>query len=84
MEKLTDRQKQVYLIIKDYISEKGYSPTMRELCKLCYTTSTASIHDMLDRLKKKGYIDYQKNLPRTIVIKENQNGTRRITKETII
>lgn len=84
MGKLTNRQEQVYLIIKGYIDEKGYSPTIRELCKLCYTSSTASIHDMLDRLKEKGYIDYQKNLPRTIVIKENQNGTRRITKETII
>lgn len=73
MGNLTNRQEQVYLIIKGYINEKGYSPTIRELCKLCYTSSTATMHDMLGRLKEKGYIDYQNNLPRTIVIKENKD-----------
>lgn len=73
MEELTNRQEQVYLIIKGFINEKGYPPTIRELCKLCYTNSTASMHDMLERLKDKGYIDYQKHLPRTIVIKEKEN-----------
>lgn len=70
MQELTDRQKEVYLKIKKYIEKKGYSPTIRELCDLCYVSSTATMHDMLERIKQKGYIDYQKSLPRTIIIKE--------------
>ena len=65
---LTEIQERLYLTIKKYIEEYGYSPTVRELCKLNGVNSPATIHYGLKQLKKKGYIDYQYNRNRTIRI----------------
>lgn len=72
---LTDTQLNLYIAIKKYIEEYGYSPTIRELCKLNGVNSPATIHYGLKQLKKKGYIDYQYNRNRTIrIIKEIEYG----------
>lgn len=65
---LTETQERLYLTIKKYIENYGYSPTVRELCKLNGVNSPATIHYGLKQLKKKGYIDYQYNKNRTIRI----------------
>ena len=65
---LTEIQERLYLTIKKYIEEYGYSPTVRELCKLNGVNSPATIHYGLKQLKKKEYIDYQYNRNRTIRI----------------
>ena len=70
MEKLTDKQEIVLDIIKGYIQEHGYSPTIRELCEIVGVNSPATMHYHLKRLKKKGYIDYIFNRNRTIRVIE--------------
>ena len=70
MEKLTDKQEIVLDIIKDYIQEHGYSPSIRELCEIVGVNSPATMHYHLKRLKKKGYIDYIFNRNRTIRVIE--------------
>lgn len=65
---LTETQEKLYLTIKKYIENYGYSPTVRELCKLNGVNSPATIHYGLKQLKKKGYIDYLYNRNRTIRI----------------
>lgn len=66
MTDLTDKQETVLQIIKDYIQEYGYSPSLRELCQLLGFNSPATMHYYLKLLKKKGYIDYVYNRNRTI------------------
>ena len=70
MEKLTDKQEIVLDIIKGYIQEHGYSPTIREFCEIVGVNSPATMHYHLKRLKKKGYIDYIFNRNRTIRVIE--------------
>lgn len=70
MEKLTDKQEIVLDIIKGYIQEHGYSPTIRELCEIVGVNSPATMHYHLKRLKAKGYIDYIFNRNRTIRVIE--------------
>ena len=41
-------------------------PTIRELCKLTGRSSSATIHSYLEKLKRSGYIEYEKGKSRTI------------------
>jgi repressor LexA len=65
---LTEKQKELYDTIKDFIDEHTYSPTVRELMEILGKKSPGTIHPGLKILKEKGYIDYQYNRNRTIRI----------------
>lgn len=67
---MTNKQEKLFQAIKKYIDENGYSPTVRELCKMVGVSSPATVQGMLKRLKAKGYIDYVYNRNRTIRIIE--------------
>ena len=66
MEKLTNQQERILDTIKRFIAEKGYAPTIRELCKLCNLNSTATMFVHLKNLTKKGYINQTESKFRTI------------------
>ena len=66
MEKLTSKQEKILDTIKRFIAEKGYAPTIRELCKLCNLNSTATMFVHLKNLTKKGYISQTESKFRTI------------------
>lgn len=65
---MTKREAEVYNFIKNFISENHYSPTVREIARGIYSNSLHNIHDILNRLKDKGFIDFKNKLPRTITI----------------
>jgi repressor LexA len=67
MEKISNKQQELYDFIKKYIANNGYAPTIRELAYI-FQRSTGSIHPMLKRLKQKGLIDYEEKMSRTIKI----------------
>lgn len=66
MEQLTDKQEKILIVIKKFIAEKGYAPTIRELCSLCGLSSTATMFVHLKNLTNKGYIKQTENKFRTI------------------
>ena len=68
MEELTPTQRKVYYIVKDYIDQKGYSPTFREVARLNGNNSVATAKFHLDALKRKGYITFKEKLSRTLTI----------------
>lgn len=75
MDLLTKKQYKTYILIKEYIKEHGYSPSVRELCSLAGVSSTATIHVHLRALKDKGYITCNKGSHRAIrIIKELEEG----------
>lgn len=47
-------------------SELGYSPSSRELARSLGCTSTNAVKEMLVRLQRKGFVDYEKNRARTL------------------
>ena len=53
---LTERQKQVLDMIRDYARSKGYPPSVREICKAVGLSSTASVHNHLHKLQDMGFI----------------------------
>lgn len=70
MNELTERQQEVYNFITNFIQEHGYSPTFREIAKGCYFGSLATVAGYIDRLVKKGVLDYTPRSPRTLTPKK--------------
>lgn len=78
MEKLTERQKDVLNVIKKYIADNGYPPTVREIGDILGLSSPATIQAHFDNLEKKGYIKKKENLNRTIeLLVENEYLNKR-------
>lgn len=48
-----DKQTEIYEFIKKQILEKGYPPSVREICKGVGLSSTSTVHGHLERLEKK-------------------------------
>ena len=53
---LTKKQQQIMDCILSYVNERGYPPTIRELCDMVGLSSTSSVSSHLDTLEEKGYI----------------------------
>ncbi len=66
MEKLTTKQEAVLNELKKFMANKGYPPTVRELCELTNLSSTATVQVHLDNLVEKGYIRKEGEKNRTI------------------
>ena len=65
---LSGKQRKIFLYIKDYIDEKGYPPTVRDICDAVDLKSTSTVHGHLQRLEKKGLIRRDESKPRAIEV----------------
>ena len=54
---LNVQEKRVFDYLKEQIREKGYPPSIREICAALNFKSTSSVHQYIARLAEKGYID---------------------------
>lgn len=76
--KITDKQREILEYIKAEILNRGYLPSVREICEAVQLKSTSSVHAHLETLEKNGYIHRDPTKPRAIeIIDENFNLTRR-------
>ena len=69
---LNKRERTILKFIQKEIEERGYAPSVREICKAVDLSSTATVQGYLNTLEKRGFIK-----------KENQKGrTLRLLKGT--
>lgn len=68
MEPLKEREKNILSYVKEVIKNKGYPPTVREMCTSLGIKSTSTAHKDLENLEKKGYIRRDPSKPRAIEI----------------
>ena len=66
--KITQKQQDILDFIKDTIMNKGYPPTVRDICEAVNLRSTSSVHAHLETLEKNGYIRRDPTKPRAIEI----------------
>ena len=71
-----DKQKEIYEFLKTYTENKGYPPSVREICEAVSLKSTSTVHGHLKRLEKKGLIKRDPTKPRALEIVE-LNSTKR-------
>ena len=76
--RITQKQSEILEYIKSQILNKGYPPSVRDICSAVNLKSTSSVHAHLESLEKNGYIRRDPTKPRTIeIIDDNFNLTRR-------
>ena len=56
--KISEKQKEILEFTKTEILNKGYPPTVRDICEAVKLSSTSSVHAHLEKLEKK----YRKKL----------------------
>ena len=77
-EKISAKQTEVLEFLKNEILNKGYPPSVREICEAVNLKSTSSVFAHLETLEKKGYIRRDPTKPRAIeIIDDNFNMLRR-------
>lgn len=77
-EQLSDKQKKILNFIKEELLNKGYPPSVREICIAVGLKSTSTVHGHLARLENKGFIRRDPTKPRAIeIIDETFNPGRK-------
>lgn len=65
---LTAKQQRIYDYLKLTILEKGYPPSVREICAEVGLSSSSTVHAHLSSLEERGYIRRDPSKPRAIEI----------------
>lgn len=68
--KTSEKFDAVYGFIKNYISENGYSPSVREICANCGIKSTATAYQYINRLTEQGLLRKAGNKKRAVSLKQ--------------
>ncbi|MEU6974126.1 transcriptional repressor LexA [Kitasatospora aureofaciens] len=71
---LTDRQRQVVDTIRDFVQERGYPPSMREIGKAVGLSSTSSVSHVIRRLEKMHVVRRDPHRPRAYVLADHRLG----------
>ena len=84
MNDLSAKQQQILEYMKAEVREKGYPPSVREICEAVGLKSTSTVHGHLARLEKKGYIRRDPTKPRAIeILDEAPHNPDRPTRELV-
>ena len=76
--RITKKQQQILDYLKNEILNKGFPPSVREICQAVNLKSTSSVHAHLEALEKNGYIRRDATKPRAIeIIDDSFNLVRR-------
>jgi repressor LexA len=72
---LTERQRRVLEVIRDWVDRFGYPPSVREIGEAVGLTSTSSVAHQLRALERKGYLRRDPNRPRAVgVLPPDEDG----------
>ncbi len=66
--KISAKQQEILEYIKLQILERGFPPSVRDICEAVHLKSTSSVHSHLETLEKNGYIRRDPTKPRAIEI----------------
>lgn len=69
-ERVKQTEEEILNIIKEFLAKYKYSPTIREIAKKSSVSSSSTVSIYLEKLKKKGLIDWEPKRPRTIKVLE--------------
>ena len=71
---LTPKQKEILNYIKNVFRDRGYPPSVREICSAVNLKSTSTVHSHLNTLEKKGFIKRDPTKPRAIEILDERES----------
>lgn len=68
MKELNEKEKKILDFLNSEIAERGYPPSVREICKAVGLKSTSTVHAYLEKLDKDGYIIKDATKPRALKV----------------
>ncbi|MCR4604572.1 MAG: transcriptional repressor LexA [Eubacterium sp.] len=76
--KISKKQQEILDFMKQQILDRGFPPSVREICTAVNLKSTSSVHAHLESLEMNGYIRRDPSKPRAIeIVDDDFNMTRR-------
>lgn len=69
---LTPRQKQILDFVIKYSERKGYSPSLEEIARHFRLRSVGTVHEHVEALRSKGYLNKEDNRSRSIRLTNNK------------
>lgn len=63
-----NNQERILTFIQEHTKEKGYPPSVREICQAVGLKSTSTVHGHLTRLEKRGLLRRDQTKPRAIEV----------------
>lgn len=69
--KLSKKQQEILDFLNKEIENKGYPPSVREICKAVGFKSTSTVHSYLSKLEEEGYIVKDPSKPRALKVVKN-------------
>ena len=76
--KISAKQQEILEYIKSQILERGFPPSVRDICEAVHLKSTSSVHSHLETLEKNGSIRRDPTKPRAIeILDDTFNFNRR-------
>jgi len=66
---LTGKRREILEFIGQAQRERGYPPTVREICEAVGLTSTSTVHSHLDTLQKQGFLRRDPTKPRAMELR---------------
>lgn len=74
--KITEKQEKILEFLNKQVEEKGYPPSVREICNAVGLKSTSTVHSYLQKLEKKGLIHKDPTKPRALKVISNNNASK--------
>ncbi len=71
MKRTQNKIDEVFIFVKKYITENGYAPSVREICKACELKSTATAFTYLNELAERGLVNKTNTKNRAVSLKQN-------------
>jgi len=68
MEAISPRRKQILEFISDFIARRGYAPSVRDIAEACHISSSSVTQYHLNVLQKRGYIQRDQEVSRSITL----------------
>ncbi|MBQ6622780.1 MAG: transcriptional repressor LexA [Mogibacterium sp.] len=72
MKKSEERQSRILEYMKRTVAEKGFPPTVREICTALNIKSTSTVHSDLKVLEQKGLIKKDPSKPRALLVVQKE------------
>ncbi|MDP4092763.1 MAG: transcriptional repressor LexA [Bacillota bacterium] len=79
--KLNEKQQQILDFLNSQIEEKGYPPSVREICSAVGLKSTSTVHAYLEKLTKSGMILKDPTKPRALKVINGNRGKKQTANE---
>lgn len=73
---VSETRQRILKFIRDFIDDRGYAPTVRDILKGCNISSTAVVQHHLNILEREGYIHRDPEVFRSIQLLDHKNVVR--------